>query len=257
MSAREAWETARSLWPGIHLPAEEFETFLAGRSYESEHLGELYLACACARADRVALEAFEREYFPDIAKAVSRARKAPGLDDVRQMIREKLFVASSETAPRILDYEGKGSLRNWLRVIVARLLLNAATRTKQDEPLDETILEKLEAGRSDPELEHFKRTYAAEFKTAFSTSVTRLSPAERNLLRFAFCEAMTVDEIGRLEGVHRATAARHVRAAHKKLTQGIYEELAVQLGVATREVGSILALVSSRMTITLERYLGS
>src|SRR5262249_43055522 len=80
-------------------------------------------------------------------------------------------------------------------------------------PVEDEILAALPAEGSDPEIEHFKRLYAAEFRAALSEAIAGLASRERNLLRHGFADALSIDQIGALYGVHRSTAARWIHAA--------------------------------------------
>src|SRR5262245_22986013 len=97
------WESGRSAWPGLelpapvwvrhlaaHLPAEEdAEGFLA-----SVHASDLYLACACALGDPAALVAFDRSILSQVPSFLSRVDSSPAfVDELRQLLREKLLVA--------------------------------------------------------------------------------------------------------------------------------------------------------------------
>lgn len=62
----------------------------------------------------------------------------------------------------------------------------------------------------DPELSHLKATFAAEFKFALTLAIDELSVRDRNLLRQSVLDGLTIDQLGKLYRVHRATAARWV-----------------------------------------------
>ena len=62
---------------------------------------------------------------------------------------------------------------------------------------------------------------------------------------------MTVDAIGSLFDVHRATAARWVVKAHRKLVQCTTEHLHHELGISPSEFESIFKLIVSRLELTL------
>jgi RNA polymerase sigma-70 factor (ECF subfamily) len=144
----------RTAWPGLALEDEAFVAFVAERLPGEGDVkdlvadlpaADLYLACACAHGIAAAVEAFDRRYFGDVDAVLARIR-VPGAtaDDVRQMLREKLFVATAEGPPRIAEYSGKGALAGWFRVTATRLALNL-TRGKREDLVDDERLLEVEA----------------------------------------------------------------------------------------------------------------
>ena len=82
-----------------------------------------------------------------------------------------------------------------------------------------------------------------------------LDDRQRALLRYSLVDGWTVDQIGELYKVHRATAARWVAAARDALGDLIRTEVAKRLAIDELEVDSLIALVRSRIDVSLERVL--
>jgi RNA polymerase sigma-70 factor, ECF subfamily len=270
----EAWRAARAAWPGVEVAKEELVAFVEQRMDSSKpadahvpdgatheapsvRYSDLYLACACSRGDSAAIVAFERAYFSEVDVAVRRARgvHTPPVDEVRQMVRHKLFVAEPGQPPKVASYSGRGDLRSWFRVTVSRLILNLQTRPSPEIPFEDTLLCRM-LGVADPSsLEFPKEMYKAEFRTAFAEAFDALGDRERSLLRYAFGEELTVELIGSLYGVHKTTAARWVVRAHQALLAGVRSILVPRLGIAEDEYESILRVVRDSLELSLERYL--
>jgi len=87
-------------------------------------------------------------------------------------------------------------------------------------------------------------------------ALAALPEQPRALLRYSVVDGWTVDRIGALYGIHRATAARRVAAAREELGALIRAELAARLAISVDEVDSIVRLVQSRVDVSLERLLG-
>jgi RNA polymerase sigma-70 factor (ECF subfamily) len=265
----EKWRTSRDAWPGVVVAEDEFVAYLEAHAHRSGtggkmaaefasdlHWADLYLACACARGDAVALAAFERAFFPDIDAAVAKlGTGAPPCDEVRQRLRLKLFVAERGTLPKIAEYSGRGELRTWVRITATRTALNVGARMSRELPFDGDALAFVIGGGEDPELVYLKRHYAEEFRAAFRDAFDGLERKERNLLRYAFGEGLTVDAIGGLYGVHRATAARWVTKAHTELASRVRTAFVGRLKIKRADYSSILRLIQSRLDITLGDYL--
>ena len=69
-------------------------------------------------------------------------------------------------------------------------------------------------------------------------------------------DGWSIDQIGSLYGVHRATAARWLTNAREELGARIRAGLAERLEIGESQVDSIVALVTSRIELSLERLLG-
>ncbi len=82
-----------------------------------------------------------------------------------------------------------------------------------------------------------------------------LSPGERNLLRQHFSDGLTVDEIGALHGVHRATAARRVAKARSQLFAGTRRTLMDNLGLNRSELDSVMRMIESNVHVSVQRNL--
>ncbi|HEX4512273.1 MAG TPA: hypothetical protein VH054_02020, partial [Polyangiaceae bacterium] len=91
------------------------------------------LASDCARNIPGAIARFEAVYAAEIRIVHSRMRGyKPALDELAQVVRVKLFAGES---PRIREYRGIGSLKNWVRVVATRTLIEMARATKDAESI--------------------------------------------------------------------------------------------------------------------------
>lgn len=217
--------------------------------------GELHLTRACAKGDARALERLERDYFGEVDRALGRVRTGISRDDFAQMVRERLYVPPAGRPPRIAEYAGRGDLRTWLRVTITRTLLNLASRRPDDRPADDALLDAMPALADDPELELIKRRYAKELREAFAHAAASLSPRERTLLRHAMVDQLSIDAIGSIYGVHRATAARWINGARDVLQERLTRELAARLQVDRADLEHIVGMVRSRLDVSVRRCL--
>ncbi len=257
---------ALASWPQISLSAEEFLAHVAARLptelAPEEALGglfvaDLFLACACAKADRRALEAFEHDYASEIARGLtSLAGDEVRGDDFKQEVRHKLFIGKPPAGPKIGEYAGRGSLRRWVRITAKRTYIDLM-RSKQREPEvlagDEAVSER--ASEQDPELAYVKERYRQEFRTAFTTALSTLTTRQRNILRHHFVHRLRFDEIAGIYRVHRATIARWIADARTALLERTRAALREQLAVEGAEFDSIMRLVTTDMDVTVSRLL--
>jgi len=225
-----------------------------------DHLraSDLYLACACARGVSSAIAKFEQTFGGEIGRTARRfERRGLAADDLHQLLRNKLFAAQPGEQPKIASYTGQGFLQNWVRVTTTRSFIDA-TRPQSSEPeipiADELVAMLPESG-ADPELELLKRQHLAHFKAAFAEAVGTLDASDRVVLRQHLVERLTIDQIGALYHLHRATAARRVVKAREALLVATRAALAARLGLSQDQLESVLALIASRMEASVERLL--
>ncbi|MBI2893248.1 MAG: sigma-70 family RNA polymerase sigma factor [Deltaproteobacteria bacterium] len=217
---------------------------------------DLYLACACAAGDQRALLEFERIHASEIDVAAARMRAPPAtVDEARQILRQQLFVVRTGGSKGIASYSGRGELRAWFRITALREVLRLVKGARKDQPLDDEALYDVLSPADSPELGHMKALYRAEFVAAFREAIASLTAKERTLLRQQAIDGLSVDQLGALYGVHRATVARWVAKARQKLLSRTRRSLMAKLKIGAADLDSILRLVRSRIDLSLDRFL--
>ena len=103
----------------------------------------------------------------------------------------------------------------------------------------------------DPELSYLKQHYRSEFTECVSRALDTLAAKDRTLLKYRFADGLGIDAIGKIYGVHRATAARWLAKARQAFLDGVSEQLGRKFAVSEPEYQSILRLVRSRIDIDL------
>ena len=256
---------AHEAWPEVALDDAAFVVHLAGRfaddageaQVRSVRASDVYLALACARGDQVAIVRLERAYFGEIDRAAVRTRAGAELaTELKQIIRRILFVAEGTRPAAASVFSGRGDLRGWIRVTATRELIRLVGRDKREVKIDDDALFDFLSPANDPELGYIRDLYRTECSDAFRTALDALPVKDRSLLRYQVLDGLTVDEIGALHGVHKATAARWLAKIRDELLERTRTEVQRRLGIATNEVDSILRLVHSRLDVSLERVLG-
>jgi RNA polymerase sigma-70 factor, ECF subfamily len=254
-------DAARARWDGLAVPEGVFLSHLASKvespremedAIRRLHATDLYLVVGCIHGLEPAFKAFEKHFFPDVDAIVRRSRKGGvEADDLRQVLREKLFLQNEGGRRRLASYSAQGELRGWFRVIVTRTLLSARRSSRVESSGDDELLRLPAASGS--ELDHIRTYYANELRAAFPAALASLSVDQRRLLRQRYLDGLTHDEMAALNRIHRATVKRHLASAHQALTSALRELLKKQLGITTAEFESILRAVRSQFHITLRR----
>jgi len=251
----QALRAAQARWPGVVVDAARFGGELRRRvpaltpaALANLCTDDVYLAIACGDGDSQAATHLERECFVEVDIAAKKLH-ATGAQtaDMRSVLRQLLFPKG------LADFTGRGDLRGYIKVIVTRELIRTINRERKEQPI-ETVIDRLEVERA-PELSVLRARHGADITAALRAALAGLPERDRALLRYSLVDGWTVDQIGELYGVHRATAARWCAAARDGLGDRIRTEVASRLEISTDDVDSLIALVRSRIDVSLERIL--
>lgn len=257
-------EIARSAWPDWGVEANDIVAYVAsrtppGRLPDEAHAADLLLACACVRGVPAAINAFHRRYGTVISRVLSRRGADTHLaDDVAQAVYESLLVAPPGLAPKIASYKGTGPLRSWVATATATTLMmarRAAGRRPEQPSESEGPLDLAITADIDPELSYLKDHYRPQVEDAIAQALERLSDRERTLLRLHLGQQMSIDQLGVMYGINRATAARWLAAARQSVLVGARDALRAQLRLGPGEWESVVALVRSQLDVSIVRRL--
>ena len=224
----------------------------------SRYPADVFLAAGCLAGDPAALAAFDREM---LATARGAIRSIDGsetfVDEACQRLRASLLVGDGER-PRIADYAGRGPLRAWIGVAAVRtaLMMRRSQQRAKEVSVDDDwsgTLALITTGN--PELDLLKRQYADAFARALRDAVEALEPRLRTVLRMSFVEGLSIDEIGAVYAVHRATAARWIRSACDTVFTATRVQLAEQLQLSATEFARVTAMVQSQLDVSLSQLL--
>jgi RNA polymerase sigma-70 factor (ECF subfamily) len=218
------------------------------------HAGELALAQAASRGHAAAIDAIEREHRGVIEAICWRfAGPAQSAADLRQILREKLYVAPPGGRAKLAEYAGQGQLASWLRITAVRVFLDLGKRKDRarESPTADGELAMPDPG--DLSLEVIKAEYRAAVAQAMHDAAGQLDLADRHLLHQHFVAGLSIDQLGVALGIHRATAARRVVRAREALVAGTRALLAVRLRLVSEELDEVIGMVLSRLDVSLPR----
>lgn len=226
------------------------------------HPEDMILAIGCGLGDAAAMRKLDALYGPQLRSLLARyVTPRRTIEDLYQSLNERLFVHREGQGARILDYSGKGTLRGWLRVAGVRLAIDDLRSEKSRQKHEVLAIDEEQifsaSARDDLEVDFLKATYRGAFKQAVSTAIADLDAAERNLLRQHLIAGMSIDEIGALHGIHRATAARRLARVRGLLLESTRAALMRSLALEADEFESIMGLVISNLDVSFSRILRS
>ncbi len=251
--------TARTAWPGVDVAASDFARDLARRlgddaspeALASCRTSDVYLACAAVAGDPVA----QRKVIELLAREVEFAARetratADQCAEVRGELHRLLFTAEPKRTAAAASYAGRSALATFLKVMATRELVRTVQRGRREVPHEDDQLFALITPGSDPELAILRARYHDGVEGAIRTALGMLEGRSRAVLRYQLVDGWSIDRVGELYGVHRATAARWVATARDELGALIRNEVREKLGITAGEVDSIIRLVQTRLDIS-------
>lgn len=262
----ELYRLGRTAWPTVEVSPQRFTTHLAERLLEPQgdlqtQLSELdaaalYLTCGCLLGLTPALLALEEHFVGELDRVLSRfPGGAPLREEIKQRIRTKLLVAEGGQTPKIGGYTGRGDLSRWLKVVASREALALMRKGHKEVATEDRLLAEAISPSEDQELAYLKAHYRREFKVAFEAALADLSPRQRALLRYQLVDGLSIDDLGAIYGVHRATAARWLERVRGDLLEGTRERLIKGIQIGPAELDSIMQLIQSRLDVSIQRIL--
>jgi len=253
-----AHAAGRARWPDVPLSIERFREHLRHLAVAEQHLdaraADLYLALAALDGNPTAIKHLDRDYVLPASAAAGRVdRSADFVAEARQQMRVKLLTGER---PRLASYNGAGGLLEWLQVIALRVALNMKRSDRRlvlDDRLELELL--LEGGGI--EREAVKGRYLEDLRRGLEASFRSLGARERTLLRLHFVDALSIDALGEMYGVHRATVARWLVAIRRSLFEAARVALADVHHLDSRSLRSIYRMLEDDLHITVTRVLKS
>jgi RNA polymerase sigma-70 factor (ECF subfamily) len=257
---------ARASWPALDLDQEVFARWVAERlpdtpgaaDLEALHWEDLYLACGAAAGNRAAIAALEEQLVNQLRGALARVDGSPAFhDEVLQLLREKLLLSAPGAKPKLAAYSGRGPLLHWLRTVALRLALSHRRGQGRQAPAGDLRDEgDLPLVGDHPDLGYLKERHGDDLKKALGDAIRTLGARDANALRMHLLDGVSLESIGALYGVHRTTVARWLEAARQQLLAETRRCFSERLQMPLGQVDSLIAVLRSRIDLSLSRVLG-
>jgi RNA polymerase sigma-70 factor (ECF subfamily) len=259
-------ETAQAVCTGVRVDARAFVGHVAAHLPTDEPLDaalhairapDLYVAFACGQGEARAIAELERSALRTVPAALGRMRmRGAEVEEIQQIVRDKLLVGQGGAPPRIMTYAGRGPLEAWVRVVAVREALSHKRR-KSGAPMpdDDARLAAVASGGANAELALVRGRYAKEFGAAFREALGSLVPDERNLLRLHFVDGLNIDAIGAIHRVHRSTVARRIARVRGALLARTRERLVARVPVTPSKFTALFADLESHLSLSLSGVL--
>ena len=137
-----------------------------------------------------------------------------------------LFFHDRSGRSRIGSYDGRGSLRTWLAIVIKHQVINQR-QLKSSDPVPLDSLRNTPSARAASELEAalLRSKYREAVADSFKAAAEQLNERERLVLVLRLEDEMAAIEIARLLGVHPSQITRTVKQAQVKFRTTVLERL--------------------------------
>jgi RNA polymerase sigma-70 factor (ECF subfamily) len=251
----QAFARGKQAWPSIGVDLSTFRAHCErvlgpAPEWDWKRFGaELFLCCACARSDGEGTRILEADILPQVVKAISRIDSdTEFVEEALQILRDKLLVGPRA---KIADYAARGPLVAWLSVAAARVALDLI-RSRNARKLQHADLpERLAQAEASPLNDIVKSRYADSFQRALKHAISALPSRDRNLLRLQLVGRCSIDQLGRMYLVHRATAARWLEGARNRVFESVREQMKLEHHLTDGEFDSIARGVRSQLDLSI------
>ena len=257
------------------LPAEVFSNALersaeksfAGRTpseaeldryFDSLHLADLALACACAMGQHDAWDHFVLQFRPGMYRAADAIDPTGGAREIAEALYAELFGLRERDGIRqsVLRYfHGRSSLATWLRSLVAQRFIDRHREARRLEPLpDDTSPAPLAATArpADPDRDR----YVATMRTVLGAAIAALAPRDRLRIACYYAQEMTLAQIATVTREHEATVSRHIAKSRRAIRADVERRLRSEYRFAERQIAECFAsLVDDSGNLDLGEWL--
>lgn len=254
-SVRKLYLDGQRRWPRVSLAYDVFLQHCQRVQQADDgapwlrEAGDLYLCCACTKAQPEAVLAFEAEVHGVAKAAISKIdRDSDFVSETLQEFWRKLLTGPDA---KINQYSGRGPLKAWVRVSATRLALDRSRRRGVLAAREVELSDRLAGADPSPEAALTKVRLGPAFQDALRQAIAALPAQERNVLRMHVAGRCSIDEIGRAYSVHRATAARWLDRSKTRIYDSVRRDLGARVEKLTEsEFKSLARLVGSELELS-------
>jgi RNA polymerase sigma-70 factor (ECF subfamily) len=253
----EVLAAGRTAWPKVDLSERDLAAYLSAGGIQpqalQEHGADLCLTAACVARIPAALASFDARFLSRVNQYLARMHLCLDLvDDIRQRLRIRMIGPEM----KISSYTGMAPLDRWLRLACVRLALDVIeSEARHVRPeRDDELLQRV-AGSDNPEFNAIRARYAGMIQAELRQAIDGLDTRDKTILRLHFVEGLNIEGIGKIYGVHRATAARWIAGIRTQLLECLRQRLHVEIGATSSEFASLIACVNHELAVSITRLL--
>lgn len=225
-------------------------------AFSSLQAADVMLVLGSLARDPKCLRELDERIGQVVTSVLAKVGRSSDGSDLKQRVFERVLIGVEGGPPKILQYAGRAPLTSWLRLVAVRLQINLARRDHSDRHGSFDVEElACDFVAHDMELAMVRGTHADAFKKAFQRALSELEPRDRTILRLSVMEGSSIDEIGVIFRVHRATAARWLVQIRETLFERSRVHLTSHGDFGVTEFRELAGLLLSRLDVSLGRML--
>jgi len=230
------------------------------RYYDSLHLKDLALACACAMGREDAWDHFVKEFRPGMYRSADAMDPSGGAREIAQALYAELFGLKEKDGIRqsvFRYFHGRSSLATWLRSLIAQRFIDRHRETRKLDPLPgETAASPLRA-RAAP-IDPDRARFVAAMRAVLAAAIAALAPRDRLRLACYYAQEMTLAQIATLTREHEATVSRQLAKTRKAIREDVERRLRDDNGFAKAEIEECFASIADDAgNLDLNEWLGA
>lgn len=251
--------------------ATRLQSFPAGSLPSAEELlktlvlDDLFLATACAEGDNQAWQIFKNQYQNFIYEIALRYLKNQHqASELANSLYADLYFSSDDTSSKIASYNGLGSLKGWLRVIIYRKVvdrhrhlskinevsLSPAEPKDDDDKLhfEQTLANDVQ---KEPDQQYFRNKYKNMFQKIVPQAIKQLTSKEKFILDCYYLKNLKEKEIADVYGVHESTASRWLAKARQNMRTTIEKMMYTQFNLTKKDTAEYFMMVLKDLELNL------
>ena len=217
------------------------------RYYQSLHLEDLALACACAMGREDAWDHFVREFRPAMYRSADAIDPGGAAREIAEALYAELFGLREKDGIRqsvFRYFHGRSSLATWLRSLIAQRYIDRHRENKRLEPLpaDSSAAPiRSTAAQPDPD----RARYVAALRTVLAAAIAALAPRDRLRLACYYAQEMTLAQIASITREHEATVSRNLARTRKAIREDVERRLTAEQGFSKTEIEECFSSVAN------------
>jgi RNA polymerase sigma-70 factor (ECF subfamily) len=229
------------------------------RYFDSLHLADLALACACAMGRNDAWDHFVREFRPGMYRAADAIDASGTAREIAEALYAELFGLKERDGIRqsvFRYFHGRSSLATWLRSLIAQRYVDRHRETRRLEPLPE---DSSPASIPAPiTTAHPKRDrFVSAMRAVLAAVIAALAPRDRLRLACYYAQEMTLAQIGVLTREHEATVSRQLAKTRKSIRAEVERRLHADYGFSAPQIDECFeSVVGDAGNLDLGEWLG-
>lgn len=219
------------------------------RYFESLHLQDLALACACAGGNEHAWDTFVLEYRPVLYRAADALDPSGGAREVADSLYGELFglkIREGERHSHLHYFHGRSSLATWLRAVLSQRYVDRRRQYARLEALpdDEAGAVATTTSRASSTLTPAVLRFIEILRRVINTVVAALPPRDRLRLRSYYAQDMTLAQIGKVLGESEATTSRQLARTRRTIREQVERTLREEERMSDAEIAEGFAAVA-------------